>query len=365
MTPEPTPGSFAPPLAPPPTPSAPLRAGGQGSRAPDAPLKTLVVGPSADVAAVMQHAEMGVLLPIQVAGAVLLPTPLDDANPDNPAELPEAEIRHGVQQGGATALLVAGAPGHRTMTALGELAVTLGCRLLVLAPPTLPGRLAPTVVTLRGVPVIEMVPPHSRRLSATITRGVDLLVAALALLALAPLLALLAALVRLESRGSPLFGHERVGLGGRRFRCWKLRTMQANAEQRLQQDPALRAAYQSNDFKLPDAMDPRITRLGRWLRRSSLDELPQLWNVLVGEMALVGPRPLVADELAHYRGAVLELLSVRPGMTGAWAVSGRHTLAYPRRAVVELEYVRNRSLWGDARILWRTLRAVLAPGHTG
>jgi lipopolysaccharide/colanic/teichoic acid biosynthesis glycosyltransferase len=139
--------------------------------------------------------------------------------------------------------------------------------------------------------------------------------------------------------------------------------MRHNAQQLLEADPALRAAYQANDFKLPEAQDPRITRLGRWLRRSSLDELPQLWNVLVGEMALVGPRPLVAEELLHYRGAVLELLSVRPGITGAWAVNGRHALAYPRRAEVELAYVRTRTLRGDLRIVLRTVGAVLHPGE--
>jgi lipopolysaccharide/colanic/teichoic acid biosynthesis glycosyltransferase len=175
-------------------------------------------------------------------------------------------------------------------------------------------------------------------------------------------LAAAALLVRAESKGSPLFGHIRIGRGGTRFRCWKLRTMRSDAEQLLASDPDLFARYRANDFKLPDAEDPRITRMGRLLRKTSIDELPQLWNVFCGEMSLVGPRPIVAEELPNYRGDVLTLLSVRPGITGAWAVSGRHHLAYPRRAEVELGYVRSRSFSTDATILLRTIGAVLDPG---
>ena len=138
--------------------------------------------------------------------------------------------------------------------------------------------------------------------------------------------------------------------------------MTADAELRLQRDAELLEAYQRNDFKLPEASDPRVTRVGRILRQSSIDELPQLWNVLVGDMSLVGPRPLVAEELRHYAGDVLTLLSVRPGLTGAWAVSGRHHLAYPRRAEIELAYVRTHSLRRDLRILLRTASAVFDPG---
>jgi lipopolysaccharide/colanic/teichoic acid biosynthesis glycosyltransferase len=130
----------------------------------------------------------------------------------------------------------------------------------------------------------------------------------------------------------------------------------------LANDPELRAAYQANDFKLPERLDPRITRVGRWLRRTSLDEVPQLWNVLVGEMSLVGPRPVVAEELVHYQGTVLQLLSVRPGLTGAWVTNGRHGVAYPQRAEIELAYVRHHSLLGDLRILLATAKAVLRPG---
>lgn len=325
-------------------------------------LCAVVVGTGRDIPSVLEQVRPEHLR-LRVAAAVVVPEPAPDASPDQPELLPEDEIARVVHACGANAVLVAGSPGRRMLHALGELTVTLGCRLLILAPPAVPAQLASTVVTHYGFPIIELAPPRLVQWSAMVKRVGELLIASVALLTMLPLLGLLALAIRLESAGHPLFGHERVGLGGRRFRCWKLRTMYADAETRLETEAALRAAYEANDFRLPEALDSRITRLGRWLRRSSMDELPQLWNVVRGDMSLVGPRPLVADELVHFRGAVLELLSIRPGITGAWAVNGRHALPYPRRAEVELAYVRGWSLWGDVGIVWRTVRAVLNPGR--
>lgn len=329
--------------------------------APEA-LATVLVGADGEVPQLLQGPLLAGDGPLTVLAIVPISPPGDDTNPDDPARVPSDAIREAARQHDASALLVAGTVGPRMMVALGEVAIALGCRLLVPAPMTRTGALAPTVTWVRGVPVVEMVPPAPGALAAGVKRALDLLVASAGLLATAPLLALLAAAIRLDSHGSPFFGHERVGVGGRRFRCWKLRTMHADAEARLEQDSALRAAYEANDYKLPESLDPRITRVGRWLRRSSLDELPQLWNVLVGEMSLVGPRPVVAEELAHYQGTVLQLLSVRPGLTGAWVTNGRHGVAYPLRAEMELAYVRRHSLLGDLRILLATVRAVVHPG---
>ena len=337
--------------------AVPPRAAGVGG------VCAVAVGDAAELPQLLQGPLVAGDGPLVVQAVVSMAAPHDDGDPDDPERVPAHAIHAAVQRHGATALLVTGSQGPRTMAALGELGIALGCRLLAPAPVARSGQLAPTVTWLRGVPVLEMVPTPRPLLAAALQRTLEVGVAGVALAAVAPLLAVAAACIWLESPGHPLFGHERVGRGGRRFRCWKLRTMRHNAQQLLEADPALRAAYQANDFKLPEAQDPRITRLGRWLRRSSLDELPQLWNVLVGEMALVGPRPLVAEELLHYRGAVLELLSVRPGITGAWAVNGRHALAYPRRAEVELAYVRTRTLRGDLRIVLRTVGAVLHPGE--
>ena len=146
-----------------------------------------------------------------------------------------------------------------------------------------------------------------------------------------PLGLLTAVLVKLTSRGPVLFGQERVGLGGERFTMYKFRTMHRDAERLLQQDPGLWSDYVTNGYKVPAELDRRITPLGRFLRRSSLDELPQIINVLTGQMSLVGPRPVVPEEVENYGDQRTIYLSVRPGITGAWQVNGRSTVDYPDR----------------------------------
>ena len=166
-------------------------------------------------------------------------------------------------------------------------------------------------------------------------RAADVLGATLLLTLLSPIL-LVAAGAVLVCDGRPvLFGHRRLGRDGRPFRCWKLRTMQLDAEQTLAREPELRDRYRQNGYKLPNGSDPRVTRLGRILRRSYIDEIPQLWNVLTGTMSLVGPRPIVPDELEHYAGGADELLRERPGIVGAWTSHGRARPAYPERADIE------------------------------
>jgi lipopolysaccharide/colanic/teichoic acid biosynthesis glycosyltransferase len=135
--------------------------------------------------------------------------------------------------------------------------------------------------------------------------------------------------------------------------------MLPNAEVMLWATPELLTEYRQNNFKLPLAQDRRVTGLGRLLRRTSLDEVPQFWNVLRGDMSLVGPRPIVPDELRHYGGDADVLLSMRPGMSGAWAVRGRSTIGYPERAAIEVDYVRTWKLASDVRILLDTLAVVV------
>jgi lipopolysaccharide/colanic/teichoic acid biosynthesis glycosyltransferase len=189
--------------------------------------------------------------------------------------------------------------------------------------------------------------------------GSGQMAALLILLALSPLLLALAWIIRRD--GSPAtFEHYRVGCGGRLFRCIKFRTMRPDAERALLEvlgrDPVLRAEWR-RDQKLKH--DPRVTPLGRWLRRSSLDELPQLLNVLRGEMALVGPRPITVPELRRYGPARWKYLSVPPGMTGLWQVSGRNWTTYEERVDLDQLYVKNRSAWLDCQILARTVMVVL------
>jgi Undecaprenyl-phosphate galactose phosphotransferase WbaP len=191
-------------------------------------------------------------------------------------------------------------------------------------------------------------------------RGLDLMGVLVGGLLLLPLLALIALLIRLDSSGPVGFAHERLGKDGRRFRALKFRTMVQNADevlcQALKQDPALRAEWE-RDQKL--RRDPRITRVGAWLRRTSLDELPQLWNVLVGEMSLVGPRPIVQAEVERYGDRFSLYAQVLPGMTGLWQVSGRNQTPYAQRVALDTYYVRNWSPWLDFYLLARTVWAVL------
>lgn len=187
----------------------------------------------------------------------------------------------------------------------------------------------------------------------------DVLGAALLLLLSSPLLAAGAIAVLVGSGRPVFFAHVRVGRDGKPFRCWKLRTMRVGAEAELEDEPELRRAYVENGFKLPTGEDPRVTRVGSWLRRTYLDELPQLFNVLNGSMSLVGPRPIVHEELSHFGPHVTELLRTKPGIFGEWTSRGRKRPAYPERARVELEYLRRRSLWRDLIILARSIPVVL------
>lgn len=184
---------------------------------------------------------------------------------------------------------------------------------------------------------------------------------ALMLLALfSPLIALIAFFIWKQDGAPVLYAHYRVGKNGRLFRCMKFRSMLRNSEQvlaaLLRDDPVARAEWE-RDHKL--TTDPRITAIGRFLRKSSLDELPQLLNVLRGEMSLVGPRPITVAELTRYGRVRWHYLSVRPGLTGLWQVSGRNNTTYEERVALDQRYVEQRSLWLDACILVKTVRVVL------
>jgi undecaprenyl-phosphate galactose phosphotransferase len=203
------------------------------------------------------------------------------------------------------------------------------------------------------------IPTAPRRGRELPRRCFDVIGAGLLLLLSLPLL-LLGILLVLVGSGRPVFfGHLRVGRDRRPFRCWKLRTMHRHAERWLALDPLLRERHARHGFKLPLLEDPRITPVGRWLRRTHVDEIPQLFNVLAGSMSLVGPRPIVEGELAHYGTSAEELLSTRPGIFGAWTSQGRGRPPYPERARVELAYVRTRCAASDLRILLRCVPVVL------
>lgn len=189
-------------------------------------------------------------------------------------------------------------------------------------------------------------------------RVFDVVVSGVLLLLLSPLFAYVAHRVSRDG-GAPFFGHERVGQGGQKFKCYKFRSMVVNAKEILAHllatDPVAREEW-NKDFKLKK--DPRVNAIGHFLRRTSLDELPQLWNVFVGDMSLVGPRPVVQDELARYGEDVSYYLMAKPGMTGLWQVSGRNDVDYDTRVYFDSWYVKNWSLWTDIAIMFKTVGVV-------
>jgi exopolysaccharide production protein ExoY len=208
-------------------------------------------------------------------------------------------------------------------------------------------------------PVGEVASPPARPARSRAKRAVDIVVVLAILPAVALVGAVVTILVATTSRGPILFSQERVGLGGRSFKMYKFRTMRPDAEGHLQQDTALWDEYVRNGYKIPAELDRRITKVGRFLRRSSLDELPQVLNVILGTMSLVGPRPIVPRELDNYgphRGAYL---SVRPGITGAWQVNGRSDVSYAQRVEYDRQYIESWTLGRDLAILVRTPKAVV------
>jgi exopolysaccharide biosynthesis polyprenyl glycosylphosphotransferase len=207
-----------------------------------------------------------------------------------------------------------------------------------------------------GLPLLHVEEPELSGPRQAMKATVEWVFATAAFILVLPILAVLCLLVRLDSPGAPLFTQTRVGRNGREFTVYKLRTMHADAETLLE---ALRERNEAADgllFKIRD--DPRITRVGKWLRRWSLDEVPQLWNVVRGDMALVGPRPPLPGEVSQYEREVARRLLVRPGITGLWQVSGRSNLTWDESIRLDLYYVENWSLALDAMIVWKTIFAV-------
>ena len=202
--------------------------------------------------------------------------------------------------------------------------------------------------------------PLERPLGGLGKRVFDAAVAVCAILLLLPLLGVVALVIRLTDKGPIFFSHKRMGFGGTSFRCWKFRTMSVDGSRILAEHLARDASAAlewAQTQKLRD--DPRVTPIGRFLRASSLDELPQLWNVVCGEMSLVGPRPIVESEAGHYGRAIRFYMSVRPGLTGLWQVSGRSGTTYRRRVALDKAYVVRWSFGKDVLILFKTIPAVL------
>jgi exopolysaccharide biosynthesis polyprenyl glycosylphosphotransferase len=209
---------------------------------------------------------------------------------------------------------------------------------------------------IAGIPLLDVKDRTLRRLERLLKRVADVVVAALLMVVTLPLVLIVALLVRLESGGPTLLAQTRVGVGGKRVQCLKFRTMRRDA---LEIQKSLDEYNEADGPLFKMRNDPRCTRVGKRLRQWSLDELPQIWNVLVGDMSLVGPRPPLPEEVARYDDRQFRRLEVKPGMTGIWQVNGRSDLGFDEMITMDLYYVQNWTLLLDFKILSRTLVAVL------
>ncbi|MDH6460021.1 exopolysaccharide biosynthesis polyprenyl glycosylphosphotransferase [Micromonospora sp. A200] len=323
--------------------------------------RVLVVGDTAHVLELVHTLRREPYAGYQVVGACI-PDALLAPVPQRLSDVPVVGSLRGIPEAaaaiGADTVAVT-ASGELTAARLRRLGWQLeGTGIDLVVAPALTDVAGPRIHTrpVAGLPLIHVEAPEFRGARKLVKEFVDRAAAALAVLLLLPLGAAVALAIRLDSRGPVLFRQTRVGRGGREFGVLKFRTMVVNADALLD-ELAVRNETDGLMFKMRD--DPRVTRAGRLLRKWSLDELPQLVNVLLGQMSLVGPRPPLPSEVARYDGDVARRLLVKPGMTGLWQVSGRSDLSWEDGIRLDLYYVENWSLAADLTILWKTFGAVL------
>jgi exopolysaccharide biosynthesis polyprenyl glycosylphosphotransferase len=318
--------------------------------------RTLIVGANLEaerLAATMQTRELGFEPVGFVAGG------MDDLRLDDQRVVgPVGRIRELIRETRADCLFVASSavtPEDVVQIMKARRLENVEVRFTANLPTVLSSRLAPQ--TIGGVMTLSVNVLQLTRFQAAAKRACDVAISALGLLLLLPLFVAVAVAIKATSRGPVVFRQERIGLRGRPFTVLKFRTMVAGADLLLE---GLRDQNEADGplFKL--RQDPRVTRVGAILRHYSIDELPQLWNVLKGEMSLVGPRPPLAGEVARYEEWQHDRLEVRPGITGLWQVSGRSDLSWDEAVRLDLRYVEDWSLALDSVILWKTFRAVLS-----
>ncbi len=197
---------------------------------------------------------------------------------------------------------------------------------------------------------------ENRRFYHLIKRMIDVVLSLFGLVLISPFVVIIAIYIKIDSKGPVFFKHQRIGKNGKPFSLYKFRTMKDGAEAMINDFTPEQLEEWNENFKLKD--DPRITRIGKFLRKTSLDELPQLINILKGDMSIVGPRPIIEEELEEYGNDKDEFLSIRPGLTGWWASNGRSEISYPERCSYELYYVRNESFWLDVKVMFLSVISV-------
>ncbi|MGN7966830.1 sugar transferase [Microbacterium sp. 22179] len=325
--------------------------------------RTLVVGNRDDVEYVIRTLHPIGASGYQVVGATLLDGNARDVEIDDirfPVLGNSNSVATVATELGADTIIVASRPErdpdfvkHLSWQLEGTAAeLVLSSRLTDVAGPRI------SFASVEGLPLIQVQIPTYEGGKHVLKRALDVVVATLALIPIGLILPALALLIKLDSPGPVFFHQERVGRDGRRFRMVKLRSMATDAEQKL---AALKLQNEGSGllFKMKD--DPRVTRVGRVLRKLSLDELPQFWNVLVGDMSVVGPRPPLPTEVTAYDGTVFRRLYIKPGITGLWQVSGRSDLSWDESVRLDLRYVENWSVMNDLQIMWRTAKVMVQP----
>lgn len=326
--------------------------------------RTLFVGAAAECRAAARNPAIVESGDFRVKGFVDLHTPPASDAVGSIMEFPR--ILHAT---GAEVVVACGYLPDHLLQDVAESALSAGCQLLSVPRSISIAGLQPSVVWRQGHPLMELSAPSLKGQQLVVKRIVDLAGASLALLLAAPVMLLAALLIKLDSRGPVFFRQERIGTGGRPFNVWKFRTMQTGASDAAHRELVTRMlvgeetgiAHTGPDgkpvYKLVN--DSRVTRVGKFLRRTSIDELPQLFNVLSGDMSLVGPRPPLPYEFEAYDHWQYDRLQVRPGITGLWQVSGRNLLTYRQMCELDVKYVRDWSLFLDFKILAKTIPVVL------
>ncbi|MGP4989640.1 sugar transferase [Glutamicibacter ardleyensis] len=323
--------------------------------------QVVVVGNPADIGYVVRQLRKNASPAYKIVGI------LSEESASVPVLDADVSVFHGlnnlekvVASSGADAVIVAGALNGGTST-LKDLSWRLELtRTNVVVVSSLTNVAGPRISTrpVEGLPLMHVEMPSFAGGHHVIKRAMDIVLSSIALIILAPLFGLLMLLVRRDSEGPAFFSQDRVGQNGRTFRMYKFRSMVLNAEAELAR---LTELNEGNGllFKMRD--DPRVTRIGHVLRKYSLDELPQIFNVLRGDMSLVGPRPPLPSEVEAYEGHTGRRLFIKPGLTGLWQINGRSDLDWEESVRLDLYYVENWSVTGDLMIMWRTVKVMLQP----
>ena len=326
--------------------------------------RTLFVGPAEDCREAAAYPALSSASDFAPMGFLDLRSPAAPDSLGNLADLPR--VVHDLR---IETVVACGYIPDRELQDLVNISLGAGCHLLTVPRSIEVAGVQPSLIWTRGSPLMQLTAPTLHGQQLVLKRALDIAGSLVGLIVAAPLMVMIAAAIKLDSPGPVFFRQERIGVGGRRFRVWKFRTMTHGAPDTVHREymTQMLTGDESSTrqtgprgqpiFKM--ASDPRITRVGRFLRRSSLDELPQFLNVLVGEMSLVGPRPPVPYEFEMYDHWQFDRLQVRPGITGLWQVSGRSLLSYRQMCELDVDYVRRWSILLDLRILLKTVPVVL------